>query len=164
MRYAGPERMDRITPIKKPEVLMEVGGPVDETCVTLAVYGDALDPEEVSRRLGSAPTWAFRKGETRRQNGREGRPMKHRARFLTVEGVAPVGVDELTTQLLGRFSKDEQFWKELCRDYVVQIRVGIFTGGWNRGFDVRPETTKLVALTGATWGFDLYFDGEEDGA
>ena len=153
--------MDEITPFKKPEVSMEVGGPVDEARVTLALYGESLDPEEVSRRLGCAPTSAFRKGETRRPSGREGRPMPHGGWFLTVEGKAPVGVDELTSLLLNRFPKDEQFWNELCREYRVQIRVAVHTGGWNRGFELMPTTTKLVALTGATLGFDLYFYGDE---
>jgi hypothetical protein len=154
--------MDEITPLRKSEVPMDVGGPVDEARVTLAVYGETLDPDEVSRRLGCAPTKTFRKCETRRPSGREGRPMPHGAWFLTVEGKAPVGVDELTSLLLNRFPQDEQFWRDLGRDYRLQIRVAIHTGGWNRGFDLKPSTTKLVALTGGTLGFDLSFYGEDE--
>jgi hypothetical protein len=153
--------MDEITPLRKREALTDVGRPVDEARVTLALYGESLDPDEVSRRLGCAPSSAFRKGETRRPSGREGRPMPHGAWFLTVEGKAPVGIDELTALLLNRFPTDRQFWNELCHDYQVQIRVAIHTGGWNRGFDLKPATTKLVALTSATVGFDLYFYADE---
>jgi hypothetical protein len=153
---------DDITPLRKSEIVLEqVGGPVDKTRVTLAVYGDTLDPDEVSRRLSCTPTRAFRKGETRRPNGREGHPMRHGAWFLTVEGKAPVGVDELTHLLLDRFPQEQELWNGLCRDYRVQIRIGIHTGGWNRGFDLTPSTMKLMALTGAAVGFDLYFYGEE---
>ena len=91
--------------------------------------------------------------------------MRHGAWFLTVEGKAPISVDELTTLLLNRFPRDQEFWTALCSEYKVQIRVGIHTGGWNRGFDLNPSTTKLVALTGATLAFDLYFyDDDETGA
>ena len=156
--------MDEIEPLTKADVLLEVGGPVDDVRVTLAVYGETLEPDDVSRLLGCAPTSAFRKGETHRPSGIIGLPMPHGAWFLTVEGKAPVGVDELTSLLLERFPQSEQFWNDLCRNYRVQIRVGIHTGGWNRGFDLKPSTTKLVALTGATLGFDLYFYGKDDAA
>ena len=47
---------DDIVPIRRGEILFDVGGPVDETRATLALYADTLDPDEVSRRLGCAPT------------------------------------------------------------------------------------------------------------
>jgi hypothetical protein len=40
-----------------------VGGPVDEVRVTLALYSEDLDPDEVSRALGVQPTSAHRRGE-----------------------------------------------------------------------------------------------------
>jgi hypothetical protein len=140
---------------------LEAGGPIDEARVSLTLYGESLDPDDVSRRLGCAPTRSFRKGETRRPSGRDGRPMLHGAWFLTVEGKPPVSVDDLVTNLLERFPKEEQFWNDLRRDYSVQVRVGIHTSGWNRGFDLSSNAVRLVALTGAPIGFDLYFYGDD---
>jgi hypothetical protein len=88
--------------------------------------------------------------------------MPHGAWFHTVEGKGEV--DELTSLLLNRFPQDEKFWSDFGRDYQVKIGVAIHTSGWNRGFDLQPRTTKLVALTGATLGFDLYFYGEDEAA
>jgi hypothetical protein len=45
------------------QVLAEVGGPIDEMNVTLALYSEDLQPEEVSRALGVEPTSAHRRGE-----------------------------------------------------------------------------------------------------
>ena len=35
----------------------------DRISVALYIYGDKLDPDEVTRLLGVQPTWAHRKGE-----------------------------------------------------------------------------------------------------
>jgi hypothetical protein len=40
------------------------------THVQLSMRSDALDPDEVTRTLGVSPTWAFRKGDEFRSQGR----------------------------------------------------------------------------------------------
>jgi len=50
--------MDDITPIRKPEIIGESGGLVDESTLTLGIHGDDLDLEEVSRLMGCAPSSA----------------------------------------------------------------------------------------------------------
>ncbi len=44
------------------------------TRATLCFADDALDPDDITRRLGIAPTSAFRKGDARHGPGRTGRP------------------------------------------------------------------------------------------
>jgi hypothetical protein len=151
--------MDEVTPIRKPEVPTDVGGPVDETHVSLALYSVDLEPETVSARLGCAPTHSGRKGERRSERSR---PYARGFWLLTVEAKAPTGPDELVKLLLERFPRDEQFWAELRRDYTVQVRFAVHTGGWNRGFDLSPDAAKLLAGTGATLVFDLYLYGDEE--
>lgn len=43
--------------------LVTVGGPVDRVTVSLRVFGDDLDPVEVTTLLGCQPTEARRRGE-----------------------------------------------------------------------------------------------------
>jgi hypothetical protein len=84
---------DEVIPIRKPEILLEAGGLVDETTLTLALYGEDLDPESVSQRLRCHPTAAHRKGDgasARRPSG-----FRTGAWLLTVKGRAPTGPDEL---------------------------------------------------------------------
>ena len=42
---------DKVVPIRRPKIIAEVGGTVDESTVTLCVYGDDLDPEAVTKLL-----------------------------------------------------------------------------------------------------------------
>lgn len=43
-------------------MIAEVGGVVDESSATLAIYGDDLDPVDVTRLLGVEPTKSFLPG------------------------------------------------------------------------------------------------------
>jgi predicted RNA binding protein YcfA (HicA-like mRNA interferase family) len=58
--------MDDAIPIRKPEIVGEAGDLVDETRFTRGIHGEDLDPDEISRLLGYAPTSAHRRGEPRR--------------------------------------------------------------------------------------------------
>jgi hypothetical protein len=136
---------DDVVPIRKLKVIGQAGGPVDEVRAYLVLQRDDLDPDVVSARLGCPPT--------RSPKG---------TWLLIVEGFAPTQPDQLLVTLLERFPTDPQFWADLRRDYEVRIDLAIHTGGWNRGFSLRPETVARVALTGVPFGFDLYFYGEEE--
>jgi Domain of unknown function (DUF4279) len=150
---------DGIPPNRKPHVIADVGGMVDETRVSLAIYGDDLDPEAVSAMLACAPSRCHRKGDRLRQTSP---PSSMGAWILTVEGRAPHGPTELIKELLGRFPSDPAFWRPLIEQYRVSVRVGIHTAGWNRGFDITAEAVAALARTGSKLGFDLYFYGDEE--
>jgi Domain of unknown function (DUF4279) len=150
---------DEIPPKRQPHVIADVGGVVDETRVSLAIYGDDLDPDAVSAVLGCVPSHSHRKGDHRRQTSR---PFSTGAWILTVEGKAPSGPSMLIEELLGRFSSDPTFWRPLSEQYRMSVRVGIHTGGWNRGFDLTAGVVAALARTGVELGFDLYFYGDKD--
>jgi hypothetical protein len=150
---------DKVTPIRAPEVIAEVGGPVDEFRVTLAIYGETLEPEDVSRRLGRLPTHAHRKGDSKKA-GRP--PYPTGAWLLTLKGKAPSSLSDSIVSLLQELPVDGEFWKSMTSAFDVQLRIGIHTGGWNRGFSISPDAAAMIATTGASMGFDLYFYGEDD--
>ncbi|MFN6566238.1 DUF4279 domain-containing protein [Dendronalium sp. ChiSLP03b] len=50
------------------ENLILVGGLVGETSVCLAIYGEDLNPDEISKYLGCCPTKAYRRGDRRNPN------------------------------------------------------------------------------------------------
>jgi hypothetical protein len=137
---------------------MEAGGMVDETHVTLAVYGDDLDPDEVSSMLRRMPTHSHRKGDCKTPTAV---PFPSGAWLYTVEGRAPEGPDSLVEKLLKEFPVDSSFWKPVTERFRVRIRVGVHTGGWNRGFDLAPHTIGVVSQIGVGIGFDLYLYGDE---
>ena len=49
----------------------------------------------------------------------------------------------------------------LRRAFEVKVWFGIHLEGWNRGFEIDPEASKLLAATGGALAFDLYSNGDE---
>lgn len=135
-----------------------VGGSVDETKLTLAVYGD-FDPAAITHQLGVEPTETLRKGE--RRNPRY-RPNPQSAWFLTFVAEAPRGLEELLADLLARVaSVDATVWRDLRAAHDVQLRIGIFMNAWNRGFTVPSDLIAKAAYIVNHFNFDIYASGDE---
>ena len=143
-----------------PQWLIEAGagGLVDETNVTLALYGEALDPTELTRTLGCSPTRSFAKGFTHSERSP---PMRQGAWLLTLTGKAPLGPDQLIKSLLGRLSLTQEAWLDLAQRYRLTVQVGLHLDAWNRGFSLSRETLAGIVRIGAQLEFDIYADGED---
>ena len=142
-------------------MIADVGGMVDETRVSLAIYGDDLDPDAVSAVFECVPSHCHRKGDHHRPNSPAARTG---AWILTLEDKAPRGPSELIDELFGRFPSDSAFWRPLTERYHVSVRVGVHTRGWNRGFDLTAMTVAALARASIGVGFDLYFYGDDEDA
>jgi hypothetical protein len=152
---------DDVIPIRKPVVVAEIGGKIDETRVTLSVHGDDLDPDEVSAILKCRPTRSHRRGESRPRNTSA---WSSGAWLLSLEGKAPVEPEEVLIELLDRVPSDPSVWSALNVRFRVKIGFGLFLGAWNRGFELSPPVVSRAIMTGAQLGFDIYAgDAEDDG-
>ena len=146
--------------LKPGTVVAEVGGLVDETKVTLALYGEDLDPEEITKLLGVEPTSAHRRGDTR---SRGARPYPKGAWFLKLVGTPPRGPAELLEDLLERVPPASvALWQGLRQRFDVQVRFGIFLEAWNRGFGVPARQLEQLSLIVNSFEFDIYANGGSD--
>lgn len=139
-------------------MLFTAGGLIDSSKATLAIYGDDLDPEQVTAKLGVAPTRSQRRGvlaKDRTVAARVG------AWFLSEQGAAPEGPNELAHRLKKRLPEDPVLWASLGEEVSIQMRFGLFQEAWNRGFDLDPEVVAWLGRIGATLVFDIYANGEE---
>ena len=146
------------TQVEGHRIVAEVGGLVDEFHATIGVYGEELEPDEITRVLGCAPTSSHRRGDSRRPGGPGA---KRGAWLLTVTAMAPTEPEEVLQQLLGRVPGDPEVWARLASMYSVQVRIGIFIGAWTRGFELSPAVVRQLAALGVPVGFSIYADGEE---
>ena len=143
-----------------PHVIAEVGGPIDETSVSLCIYGEELVPEEVSEFLGCSPTHAHRKGDLPKPSSRH--PFKTGAWILKLRGEAPKDAEELTAALLDQLPETESLWAELASRYRVLLWYGLFMNAWNGGLEFSHKTVERIAKTHAEVGFDIYADHEDE--
>lgn len=134
------------------------GGPVDKFSVTLAIYHPELEPDEVSARLGVAPTKSHRRGDSRRPGSP---PLPTGGWSLRREALPPSLPSDAVVELLANLPRDAGFWDALRSDYNVQIRVAVHTDGWNRGFSLSHTAIARIAATGVEVDLDLYFYGSE---
>jgi hypothetical protein len=156
---------DTVVPFRRPidpgRVIAEVGGSLDEAGVTLAIYGDDLDPEEVTAKLGVQPTRAHRRGDRRRP---ESQPFSAGAWMLARRGTPPVAPDQLLAELVAMLPlEDAEVWTDLRSRFSVQLRWGLHMSGWNRGFQLSGDSMRRILQVVESVGFDIYAYGEEDG-
>jgi len=144
--------MGDVTPIRKPEIIGEAGGLVDECRLTLGIHGEDLDPDEISRLLGCAPTTSHRRGDERRS----GPPWPKGDWLLAVEAKSPTGPDDLVHLLMARLPEDPDIWANLRKRFRLQLSFGIFSNHWNRGFELSADAVHRINSLGAGVGFDIY--------
>ena len=144
--------MDDSPASPKPKMVTEVGGLVDKSKLTLGVHGETLDPDEISRILGCAPTSAHRRGDPRRSAP----PWPKGAWLLSVEARSPSGPEELVHLLLARLPSDEALWADLRSRFRVQLMFGIFNERLNRGFELSADAVRRINALGAGVGIDIY--------
>jgi len=142
-----------------PEIIAEVGGEIDESAATLAVYGKDLEPADVTALLGIEPTRSFRRGYRKAPRSR---PLPHGAWFLQVRGKAPEGPDVQLRKLLTKLPDSEEIWKKLRKQYKVQLRFGLHMSGWNNGFGLSPDLVARLAKMRIELEFDIYAYGDDE--
>jgi hypothetical protein len=127
-------------------------GPFVTMVLTLAMYDDDLDPDDVSRRMGCAPTRARRKGE--RPGGalatHASSPYPIGAWALEVRGDSLTSADELVERLLGRFPLEPSFWAPFNRDFAVQLRLAVHPDAPDAGFILSSAALARCTATGAS--------------
>jgi hypothetical protein len=144
--------------VKTIKVLAEVGGPVDEVNVTLALYSEELEPEEISRALGVQPTHAHRRGERR---GPRSPPARTGAWFLTEHGRDAEPAEAIIDRVLKQLPEDPAVWRHLRTRHDIQFRFGLHMTGWNKGLSIPLKQVTRIAELGATMEFDIYAYGED---
>ena len=142
-----------------------VGGPIDEASASLCLYGDDLDPEEVSSVLAMTPTHAHRKGDrirSRSPDAPKDATYKTGAWILKIRGKAPQDPQALTLALLDQLPQDESLWAELAGRFDVRLGYGLHMEAWNRGFDLSQELVARIAGLRAVISFDIYANLDEE--
>ena len=106
--------------VRPTQVLAEVGGPIDEVNVTLALYGEELEPEEVSRALGVEPTHAHRRGDT---SGSRSSPYSSGAWLLKERGRDAEPAEAVINRLLKQLPEDPAVWRDLSIRRKIQFQI-----------------------------------------
>jgi hypothetical protein len=137
---------------------------LSESAASLRFFGDDLDPDELTRLLGSAPSVGVRKGEIFRYHRAARRDVKAGTGSwrLHVERRNPGDLDGQIVELLSPLCQDLAVWRDLSARFDADIFCGLFLEKSNEGIDLRPETLMMVASRGLVLDFDIYENPESD--
>jgi hypothetical protein len=125
---------------------------IDETLASLRLYGDDLDPAEVTRSLGCAPTQSWRKGD-------EKTPGYFRGTggwcFATTKQ-RPGDLDAHIREILDSTNSDLRVWASLTKRFRVDIFCSLFMNESNEGLGLEPDLLRALGERGISLSLDVY--------
>ena len=144
---------------KNESQLFSVGGPLERAKVTLRVFGNELDPDEISYLLQCEPTSKARKGDIVDDDGKGHQRVSPIGKWSLHSGEPEdLALEEQVLKILSRVTEKREVWQRLTQQYKVDLFCGVFLneGSWNRGFSLSPTILKELAARNLEIGFDIY--------
>lgn len=142
-------------PGEGPRVLVQTGGLVEETKLSIGIHGPDVDPSAIAELLGVEATSQHRTGEPRKS----GPPWREGAWLFTVEGKAPSGPEEVAEEFLRALPPaDAAPWAELRAKHRLLVKVAVFLSGWNRGYVMSERVLQRLSRLAGAVDFDIYAD------
>lgn len=126
------------------------------TAVSLGFFGDDLDPDEISNRLGATPTFGVLKGATwRTPRGNEGIARTGSWR-LQVPRSVPGDLLGQVEAIFALLTRDTAIWQELSARFSGRLFCGLFLEEGNEGLRICSKTLAEIADRGLYLDFDIY--------
>ncbi len=132
------------------------------SCASLRLFGDDLEPDEITRLLCCLPTSSQKRGEIIRHRTDGGEHVAPRGKWLLEEnGCCPGDLDGQIHRLLGRVSADLSVWHDLVSRFRTDLFCGIFLQQWNEGFSLSPKVLSALGNRGIKLDFDIYIESKK---
>ena len=131
-----------------------------KSTASLRVFGDDLDPSEITRLLGSAPSDCYRKGDL--VSPKRATTRQYGMWSLSASNAEPDDFRLQVGTLLSSVTQDLCVWHSLGQRFQVDLFCGFFMDTGNQGFTLSVETITALAARGIEPGFDIYSPSPED--
>jgi hypothetical protein len=135
---------------------------IHHSAACLRIFGDSLQPEEITQILRCAPTEGQRTGEVIRYTSGRERTVKCGNWRLVAERAEPEDVNGQIRSLMSQVVSDPDVWKSLVGRFDVDIYCGLFMQGSNDGLCLAPDVMALLGARGIQLGLDIYSAGDDD--
>jgi hypothetical protein len=130
---------------------------LNRTAASLRIFGDHLNPSELTRLLGCEPTDSKSKGqETVGKSTGQVRIAKTGSWHLDASRRAPGDLDGQIGEILSRLPQDLQVWKELNRRFKVDLFCGLFLESETGGSQISATVLAALGDRGIELNLDIY--------
>ena len=126
-----------------------------QTTASLRIFGDDLEPDEVTALLGASPTHAVRRGDLRSTRP-ETRPARAGSWRLQSGYAKPGDLDVQIHDLLALTTDEPAVWKTIHERYQADLFCGLFMQTGNDGLSLKPETLVAIVSRGLELQLDIY--------
>lgn len=130
-------------------------GKIDKAKVSLRIFGDQVDPDQITTLMGCKPSLARRKGDVI-PNEKYHLTAHEGDWILSWESSGHESVEDGIIELLNRVTSDLSVWNRLKNTFKVDLFCGLFSRDINCGFSLSERVLKLVADRKLEVGFDIY--------
>jgi hypothetical protein len=148
----------------KPEDLIYLcGGEIDQGRFELSIWGDALDPEEITKLLGISPTDSYRKGDV----NSKGRIKNHGSWSFDTEKISfrsGTSCEDAFLEYLKRLPGSTDLWRDLNRRFKCRVTMVLYMQTWNREFDISTEAMQELVSKNLSLHIDTYLESQDEDA
>ena len=129
--------------------------PIHRVSAALRIFGDELDPDEITRLLGKAPSQVQRRGRPLQlPSGREGRIIDFSSWTIAAEETSPGDLDAQIEQILQGTTVDLAVWAHIASAFRMDLFCGFFMRDNPEEIGLSPRS--LLAL--GQWRIKLSLD------
>lgn len=127
---------------------------IAKSTASLRIFGEDLDPNEVTALLCCEPSMQYRKGDFVSQGRQHTR--KYGAWVLKTEDRVPEALDDQLADIFAKLTQDLSIWKTLASRFDANVFCGLFMNESNEGFSLSSSTLGALAARGLEINFDIY--------
>lgn len=137
---------------------------ISETAASLRIFGDDLDPDEITAKLGKQPDTSAKKGESvimpsgRKRIARTGRWS------VSAEKRQPGDLDAQIRELLAGTTADLEIWRSITSRFDADIFCGLFMEDCNEGLALYPDILAALGKRGICLSLDIYERADDEDA
>ncbi|MEG3148690.1 DUF4279 domain-containing protein [Sphingomonas sp. ZT3P38] len=131
-----------------------------QTAMCLRFFGDDLDPDEITVRLGCPPSVGMKKGTTWITKSGAERIARTGSWRLKATDRQPGDFDSQIGQILEGLSNDLAVWMDLTKRFKADVFCGVFMEESNEGLSLSAKSMLDLGARRLSLGFDVY-DGAD---
>jgi len=144
----------------EPSEPIRIGGCVLGASATLRVFGNALDPGEITRLLGQVPTSSYRTGDPVSPRVTSRRKMGMWRLESSLSRTEPLS--HHVTELLVGLPSDSTIWSEIHKRFSADVYCAVNVSVPNSGMGLTSEALEALAMRKLSVEFDFYALLEEE--